>query len=96
MIFSQNDSDDKSEDLNKSTDELNESPDDGPRVLTTAEKLKRTEMEKTANWWTKYYASKARLKLEKRSKMDFDDVLQDSEEAYAQIFADEASKSMIL
>jgi len=66
---------------------------DNNRILTTAEKLKRNEMEKTANWWTKYYASKARLKLEKRSKIDIDDILQNSEEAYAQMFAEESSKS---
>jgi hypothetical protein len=53
-------------------------------------------MEKTANWWTKYYASKARVKLEKRSKIDFYDVLEDSEEAYAKIFAEESSKSRLL
>ena len=29
--------------------------------LTPEEKLKKIEMEKTATWWTKYYASKAKL-----------------------------------
>ncbi len=77
-------------DINELTAEMSL---DNNRILTTAEKLKRNEMEKTANWWTKYYASKARLKLEKRSKIDIDDILQNSEEAYAQMFAEESSKS---
>lgn len=34
---------------------------DEKRVLTSLEKLKRNEMEKTAGWWSKYYASKAKL-----------------------------------
>ena len=34
---------------------------DENRPLTTLEKLKRYEMEKTAGWWSKYYASKAKL-----------------------------------
>ena len=31
------------------------------RRLTTLEKLKKSEMEKAAGWWSKYYASKAKL-----------------------------------
>ncbi len=29
--------------------------------LTTLERLKRNQMEKSAGWWNKYYASKAKL-----------------------------------
>jgi hypothetical protein len=29
--------------------------------LTTSEKVKRNAMEKSAGWWNKYYASKAKL-----------------------------------
>ena len=37
--------------------------------LTAAEKFKQKEMEKNANWWTKYYASKAkRVCLYKRRR----------------------------
>jgi hypothetical protein len=96
-VFSQTTNDEKTPDeLGKSLTDLNESSEillETNRILTTAEKLKRNEMEKTANWWTKYYASKARNKLEKRSKIDLDDGLEDSQEAYAQIFAEESSKS---
>jgi hypothetical protein len=95
-VFSQTADDEKTPDeLGKSLTDLNESSEillETRRILTTAEKLKRNEMEKTANWWTKYYASKARLKIEKRSKIDLDDGLEDSQEAYAQIFAEESSK----
>ena len=35
-------------------------PEDNRR-LTTLEKLKKSEMEKAAGWWSKYYASKAKL-----------------------------------
>ncbi len=34
---------------------------DGQRVLTTDDKSTRSKMEKSANWWSKYYASKAKL-----------------------------------
>lgn len=97
QLFSQARNEGKSpEEIAKALTNLNELSEISPennRILTTAEKLKRNEMEKTANWWTKYYASKARLKLEKRSKIDIDDILQNSEEAYAQMFAEESSKS---
>lgn len=32
-----------------------------PRVLTQAQKEDILKMEKEANWWTKYYASRAKL-----------------------------------
>jgi hypothetical protein len=31
------------------------------RILTNKEKIKRDQMEKVATWWSKYYASKAKI-----------------------------------
>lgn len=50
-------------DLNKigENDEKEEDEEIEHRKLTTLEKIKRDEMEKNAGWWSKYYASKAKL-----------------------------------
>jgi hypothetical protein len=40
---------------------MSESGHENQRVLTDPEKEKLIKMEKSANWWSKYYASKAKL-----------------------------------
>ncbi|CAF1648900.1 unnamed protein product, partial [Rotaria sordida] len=67
----------------------NETHEDGS--LTTLEKQKRNDMEKTAGWWHKYYASKAKLKLMQRRLLDMNAGLKDSYDAYAEFFEDESA-----
>ncbi|CAF1244784.1 unnamed protein product [Rotaria sordida] len=62
---------------------------DNYRDLTAADKLKRNQMEKVATWWNKYYASKAKLRLEKKPIIDLDEGLEDSYNVYAEFFEDE-------
>ena len=52
------------ENADEETEESNDSKTkttDDQQELSTSDRLKRNEMEKTANWWSKYYASKAKL-----------------------------------
>ncbi|CAF3109617.1 unnamed protein product [Rotaria sp. Silwood2] len=63
----------------------------GNEPLTTLEKIKRNNMEKTAGWWHKYYASKAKRKLMRRCVIDMGEGLKDSYGAYAECFEDEST-----
>ncbi|CAF2056570.1 unnamed protein product [Rotaria magnacalcarata] len=54
------------------------------------DKLKQNSMEKAATWWSKYYASKAKLRLEKKTRIDLDDELQNSYNVYADFFEDKS------
>jgi len=40
---------------------MSQSADDNQRVITDVDKVKLMKMEKSANWWSRYYASKAKL-----------------------------------
>lgn len=71
MFLKESDDDDTLESSNKIKNDLtgSSSPIDShdnndnleKRQLTLEEKFRRAEMEKTAGWWNKYYASKAKL-----------------------------------
>ncbi|CAF4451127.1 unnamed protein product [Rotaria sp. Silwood2] len=67
-----------------------ESSVDNCQQLTTLDRSKRNQMEKSATWWSKYYASKAKLRLEKKLKTDFDEGLQLNYNVYADLFGDES------
>ncbi|CAF4097606.1 unnamed protein product, partial [Rotaria sordida] len=85
---------DKEKDRLKESDSTPESPSNrkhGNEPLTTLEKIKRNDMEKTAGWWHKYYASKAKLELIQRCAMDMDEGLKDSYDAYAEFFEHEST-----
>ncbi|CAF3792253.1 unnamed protein product, partial [Rotaria sp. Silwood1] len=84
----------KEEDGLKESDSTPESPNNrkyGNEPLTRLEKIKRNDMEKTAGWWHKYYASKAKLNLMQRCAIDMDEGLKDSYDAYAERFEDEST-----
>ncbi|CAF1570693.1 unnamed protein product, partial [Rotaria sordida] len=79
-------SDKEEEDGLRESDLTSESPSNrkhGNESLTTLEKIKINDMEKTAGWWHKYYASKAKLKLMRRCAIDMDESLKDRYDAYA-------------
>ncbi|UJR24822.1 hypothetical protein I4U23_006197 [Adineta vaga] len=61
------------------------------RVLTSFDRLKRIELEKTATWWSKYYASKAKLRLEQKPKIDPEDELHNSNGVYADFFEEKSN-----
>ncbi|CAF1235979.1 unnamed protein product [Adineta ricciae] len=69
-----------------SADELSPSDELGNRVLKTVEKIKRDEMEKNAGWWNKYYASKARLRLQQRANAELFEEPTDTAIAYADFY----------
>ncbi|CAF1359491.1 unnamed protein product [Rotaria magnacalcarata] len=60
----------------------------GNKPLTAEERIRRNNMEKEAGWWHKYYASKARLKLQQRAALDMDEILANSCNVYASDFDD--------
>ncbi|CAF1117580.1 unnamed protein product [Adineta ricciae] len=68
--------------------------DDTHRELTSSDRFKRNELEKTATWWSKYYASKAKLRLQQKPKIDPEEELQNSNGIYADFF-DEESKTVV-
>ncbi|CAF3717062.1 unnamed protein product [Rotaria sordida] len=74
---------------NDNDDKL-ESSVDSYQQLTTLDRSKRDQMEKSASWWSKYYASKAKLRLEKKTKHDLNEELQLSYNVYADFFEDES------
>ncbi|CAF3351971.1 unnamed protein product [Rotaria sp. Silwood1] len=67
-----------------------ESSIDSYQQLTSLDRSKRNQMEKSATWWSKYYASKAKLRLEKKVKTDLDEGLHFSYNVYADFFEDES------
>ncbi|CAF3824596.1 unnamed protein product [Rotaria sordida] len=87
-------SDKEEEDGLRESDLTSESPSNrkhGNESLTTLEKIKINDMEKTAGWWHKYYASKAKLKLMRRCAIDMDESLKDRYDAYAGFFEDKST-----
>ncbi|CAF4318331.1 unnamed protein product, partial [Rotaria sordida] len=86
-------SDKEEEDGLRESDSIAESPNNRKHEnepLTTLEKIKRNDMEKTAGWWHKYYASKAKLKLMRRYAIDMGESLKDSYDTCAEFFEDES------
>ncbi|UJR23948.1 hypothetical protein I4U23_026916 [Adineta vaga] len=69
------------------TDELVTTADNTEdRPLKTVEKVKRDEMEKSAGWWNKYYASKAKLRLQQRANANLYEEPANTAIAYADFY----------